>query len=363
MTTILLIADDFRRVLVPFLIGAALVFSAMLILLVVQRWVRGLINARQARLAAHWQPEIQQVLDEGAAMASTRLLRITRRSPLPMGRLLAAPLASLIGSPVVHAAEFARLAGLDQWWTRQTQHRSWWRRAEAVRALGLIEDSAALHTVIGALEDNHEEVRAAAVDSLGRLRDARAVTPLLDRLPDESRHQRVRVIDALRQIGAPVAEPLLIGLRARPALLVHVADLVPAVCGGNAADDLLQWTSNEEPEVRAAALLALGRLGLDDLSYYHALKALGDEDARVRAMAARALGRSGRLDAALYLAARLDDDWVVAAESARALGTLKDTGRRLLDAKSTGVGLGADLARQALWELDNRRVPHVAARA
>lgn len=355
MTTVLLIADAFQRVLVPFLIGAAAVFAALLTLLLVQRWIRSLAEARRARFGALYQPLIERVL-QGVAEARDeyRLRRAASRASRAVGQLLVAPLSALSGSPVANAAAFARAAGLDRWWRRESQHRSWWRRTEAVRALGLINDRSAFDVIAAAFDDPHEEVRAAAAGAAGRLADVRAAAPLLARLPDESRHQRVRVIDALEQIGRPMAESLLTTLRESPQLLPFVVDLVPAVCGSLAVEDLLAWTANERADVRAAALQALGRIGIDELSYYHALKALGDADAGVRAMAARALGRSGRDEAAPYLAPRLDDDWIVAAESATALGALRGAGRRLLSAHAAGIGQGADLARQMLWELDHR---------
>ncbi len=364
MTYVLSIADAFRRFLVPFLIGAAIVFAVLLTLLLVQRWVRSLAEARRARFAARYQPIIERVL-QGAADARDEfvLRRAARRTPSVIGQLLVAPLSALSGSPVANAAAFAQAAGLDHWWRRESRQRSWWRRTEAVRALGLINDRSAFDVIAAAFDDPHEEVRAAAASAAGRLADVRAAVPLLARLPDESRHQRVRVIDALRQIGRPMATPLLAALRESPQLLPFVVELVPVVCGSLAVEDLLVWTASDSAGVRAAALQALGRIGVDELCYYHALRALGDDDAGVRAMAARALGRSGRDDAAPYLAARLDDDWIVAAESATALGGLREAGRQLLSEHAAGVGQGAGLARQMLWELDHRRAASAAGGA
>ena len=77
--------------------------------------------------------------------------------------------------------------------------------------------------------------------------------------------------------------------------------------------------------------------------------------AEVRAAAARALARSGRADAAPQLAGRLDDDWEVAAQSARALARLGEPGLAALRARvARGDGLGHDLARQVLWESEHR---------
>jgi len=102
--------------------------------------------------------------------------------------------------------------------------------------------------------------------------------------------------------------------------------------------------------VRAAALQALGSLGLDDRAYYYALRALGDASDAVRAMAARALGRSRRSDAASYLAQHLGDEWLVAAHAATALRMLGASGERELAARQDAPGLTGVLARQMLWE-------------
>jgi HEAT repeat protein len=90
---------------------------------------------------------------------------------------------------------------------------------------------------------------------------------------------------------------------------------------------------------------------VDDRGFYHALKALGAEAPAVRAAAARALARAGRADAAPHLAARLDDEWEVAAQAARTLSRLGEAGRAVLAARAAaGPGLGHDLAEQLLWE-------------
>jgi HEAT repeat protein len=80
------------------------------------------------------------------------------------------------------------------------------------------------------------------------------------------------------------------------------------------------------------------------------LRALSDTDDEVRAMAARALGRSGRPDAAPYLAPLLDDSWIVAAHTVRALSALGAPGTAVLESRSIEDGRGGELARQMLWE-------------
>ena len=130
-----------------------------------------------------------------------------------------------------------------------------------------------------------------------------------------------------------------------------MATLLSFVGGAAARDPLLQWTAAEPAPTRAAAWRALSAIGLDERAFYHALKALGDDDAAVRSAAARALARTGRSDAAPHLAGHLDDEWEVAAQSARALLRLGPDGHAALAARvRRGAGLGHDLAQQVLWE-------------
>lgn len=86
-------------------------------------------------------------------------------------------------------------------------------------------------------------------------------------------------------------------------------------------DPLLQWCTDSRSDVRAAALGALGSIGLDNRSYDVALRALGDADPQARAMAARA-------------------------------------GLAALQARAREEGQAGDLARQMLWSR-----PPIAAHA
>lgn len=356
MNKILWIADVFRQVLVPFLIGAAALFAFLLVGLVVQRAVRSAMDRTRLLLESRFQPLVERWL--GASHTTTdheRLIRFGRRSPVLLGRMIVDPLLSLSGRPVELGASLAHEAGLVKLWRRETTDRRWWRRAEATRSLGVLRDTESFPAFVSALDDSHEEVRASAVEAFGRLGDLRAMPQLLARLPDQSRHQRVRIIDALRTLGRDGAPTLMAFVRNRPEVLPFVADLVPAICGSSAAEEVLTFSGNDNAAIRAATFNILGTIGLDDTSFYYALKALNDSDPGVRAMAARALGRSGRDDAAAYLGELLHEaDWAVAAESARALLGLGAEGAKFLTASAAGDGQAAALAKQMLWEQQAR---------
>lgn len=127
-------------------------------------------------------------------------LPVLRAAPRVHRRLLAElqlrPLRVARGELIDGLREGAVAAGVTEMWMEDLRGDRWWRRAEAVRALGLVQDGQAYDSIVRLLDDDHEEVRAAAVEALGLLGDGRAVGPLLGALSNASRYQRVRVVDA-----------------------------------------------------------------------------------------------------------------------------------------------------------------------
>lgn len=344
----------FRRVLELFLLAGAIVLALELAYLFIQRGVDEVRYRRRQQLAARFRPLVDDLIasPEPAAAIETLVGAAASEDLEVLGSLLLGPLKIVSSGPVVDrvAAVIGRL-GIQRAWTDRVGDRRWWVRADAVRALGLLRDRSSVSLVLACLDDEHEEVRAAAVEALGMTGDERVVPELLGRLSDETRHQRARVVEALRAFGERVSLPVVDYVRQRPEHTAMAAELLGLVGGTRAIDELIAWSSHESPAVRAAALKSLGTIGMDERSYYHALKALADTSAEVRSMAARALGRSRRADAAPYLARRLDDDWVVAAHSATALRALGPVGIRVLERHSGSAGQAGDLARQMLWEI------------
>jgi HEAT repeat protein len=267
-----------------------------------------------------------------------------------IGSLLLRPLAVTGGEVVGPLREVAARLGLTDLWLADLQSRVWWSRAYAARAIGLIGESRGFESLIGALEDDHEEVRAAAVEGLGHLGDPQAITPLLRALSDSARFQRARVVEALGRLGLSVAPLLLEYVRQEPDDAVLAAEVLGMIGGAEAVGGLTAWAAADDPHLRAAAIGSLGAIGLDERTFYFALRALADPDPTVRAQAAQALGRTSREDAVPYLAPCLDDEWQVAAHAARALRGLGAAGITCLEARAQAEGLPGDLARQMLWE-------------
>jgi HEAT repeat protein len=345
------LAGRIQAALVPFLLASTLTLGALFVYLLARRLAdEGVARYRQ-RQVVRYRPLVDALLTASAhEWAIDRLGRSPRRHRGVIAGMLLAPLGVATGAFVdrVHAA--ARALGLIDRWTRNLANRHWWARAEAVRALGLVREHAALDGLIAALDDHHDEVRAAAVEALGMLGGQRAIAALVARLSDESRHQRARVVDALRKLGEPVTPELLAYAREHLGEAADPIEVLGLVGGPAAVDDLIVWCNDRRPPVRASALQALGSIGLDDRSYYYALRSLTDEQADVRAMAAWALGRGRRADAVPYLAQHLNDEWQVAAHAAAALRALGPPGLRALRSQITEPGHSGDLARQMVWE-------------
>lgn len=321
--------------------------------LVIWRGVDEVRYLRRQRLIARYRPFVDALLAPvPEADAIARLVAAPARHRGLLGDLILAALRLTTGEVIPRLREAARALGLLDRWRSALADRRWWVRAEAVRALGLVRDPASVHRLLQALNEPHEEVRAAAVDALGRIGDPRCATALLAQLHDESRHQRARLIEAIRSLGPSIMPVLLEHARKLTSNTAMMVDIVGIVGGTAAVDSLLEWTGSPEPALRAAALRAIGSIGLDDRSYFYALRHLDDGDPDVRGMAARALGRVGRQDAVPYLAQHLDDEWLVAAHCATGLRRLGKAGAAALQARLATPGQGADLARQMLWELN-----------
>ncbi len=348
-------AEAFRNALLPFIMGGSAVLLLLLALLVSQRLVRAAVEARRRSLVARYAPIIASALDGDAAATAAAAAIIPVRHRALAASLVLAPLHVVRGGHNTRAAALAERLQLTHGWHTDLRSRRWWHRSEAALALGLLRDQAAVPVLIGLLDDEHDQVRAAAIDALGQIGDPSAIAPLLARMNDPVRHERARLVQSLRAFGEGATSALLEHGAAHPGDRALVATILSFVGGAAARAPLLQWAGADDPETRAAAWRALASVGLDERAFYHALKGLGDDHAAVRAAAARALARTGRRDASPHLAGHLDDEWEVAAQSARALIKLGDDGRAALAARvQQGPGLGHDLAQQVLWEGGHR---------
>jgi HEAT repeat protein len=138
-------------------------------------------------------------------------------------------------------------------------------RRSAVLALSALETLAARESLVAALQDRSDRVRAAAITGLGRLDDpslATIIAPLLSK--DKSAFVRKSAAYAIGRLRSPAG----------------TAALVAAL-------------GDKEFEVRGAAAVALGEYS-DAQAVGPLIRALSDKSEFVRAHAAHALGGNGR---------------------------------------------------------------------
>jgi len=348
---LLTIAERFRDALVPFLIVGTSILVVLLVVLVGQRLIRAAAEGRRRRLLERYRPMIAEALSSDTISALDRAGAIPRRHRAIAAGLVLNTLRIVKGAQNQRARALAEQLDLTAGWQADLNARVWWRRSEAALALGLLRDKTSTVLLTPLLDDEHEQVRAAVIDALGQIGDAAAIQPLLARLGDPTLHERARLVQSLRGFGELATKALVEHGRSHPDDRAVAATVLSYIGGANAKDALLEWSTAPDGETRAAVWAAMATVGIDERTFYHAIKALSAEEPAVRAAAARALARSGRSDAVPLLAGRLDDAWEVAATAARALARLGPDGIAALQQRlAIGDGLGHDLAKQVLWE-------------
>jgi HEAT repeat protein len=345
---------DVERVAWLMLWASVALASAMTLIVIVQRIALAVHQAGLRRLERRYGPVIERAL-RGDREAIDSLARCPRRLQLPLARLLITPLIEVRDQERIAATrKIARAMALVPVADRYIQSRRWWRRTVALRALGLLQFKERSSQIVAALDDPNTEVRNAALDALADIMDPATLPAIIVRLHDTSL-QRGRRAAALSAFGSQ-AEGFLVDLAAVDPEHRFNYSRALGFCGTARSRPMLcEWIDDARAEVRAAALEALARIGLDDHAARFAIAALDNHDARVRAMAAAALhGWTGPGDAAARLAQHLDDTWMVAVQAARSLQSMRDLGRIQLEARANRSDLGGVLARQMLWETEVR---------
>jgi len=328
------------------------VAAAMAVIVIIERL--GLIAHERflRRLTRQYGPLIDRAL-RGDAGALDSLVRSPSRYRLELARLLIFPLVEdrspdriAATRDIIRAMSLVPLA--DRW----LRSRRWWRRVPALHTFGLLQFADRARQLVAALDDDNAEVRNAALDALADLHDPATLPAIVVRLHDTSL-QRGRRAAALAAFGSQCEEFLLELSRVDPAHRVNYAKAL-TICGTVRSRSVLcEWTADAREAVRAAALEALARIGLDDRAAALAIAALDSSDVQERAMAAAALhGWTGGGDAPTHLARHLGDAWPVAVRAAHALRSIGPAGRAALKPYAARDDQAGVLARQMLWEAE-----------
>ncbi|MEP6572492.1 MAG: HEAT repeat domain-containing protein [Gemmatimonadota bacterium] len=137
-------------------------------------------------------------------------------------------------------------------------------RAWAANILGEMKAARAFPTLVRALSDPDDEVRAKSASALGRIGDRRAVTYLLDYLlSDPAPFVRARIAGALGQFNDTEVIDRLVRALGDPAWWVRMRSVEALEqIGGIAESPLMLALDDPDPEIRIRAAVALERLGV-----------------------------------------------------------------------------------------------------
>jgi hypothetical protein len=330
--------------------GAALLALAMAVAVAIERTVFAYLVRRTRYVEDRYRSVVSRVV-AGDATVRPVLALVPARYRLDLASMLVVPLID-DRDPIRIARTRAAVDAMALGANADRHVRSWWsgRRAIAVRVFGLLQMTERTAKIIAALDDPHPDVRAAALDALRDLQSREALRAIVIRLNDASLHAGRRAA-ALAAFGDD-GEPLILDLaRVDTAQRAHYARALMFCGTARSRATLCDWTFDRRPEVRAAALHSLARVGLDDRCARRALECLEHADPQVRAMAAHALrGWSGSSFTASQLARHLDDVWTVAVRSAHSLRSMRPYGLDALRLRAQRDGVAGILARQMLWE-------------
>jgi len=321
---------------------------AMTVGVVIERTAFELLRVRRLRIANLYSPLVGRALagDDGALGF---LVASPARHRLAVARLLLEPLIDdRDPTRITRTRAIVDALSIISIVDRYLRSWLWWRRAVALRALGVLRLRDHTAAVVAALDDSHPDVRAAALDALAYLRDVASLPAIVVRLHDASL-QPARRLAALAAFG-PECEDFLLELSQVDAEHLVNYSRALAICGTRRSRPVLaRWTHDARPEVRAAAFEALAHVGVDAEEATLAIEALESPDAPVRAMAAYALnGWKGSGQAAVQLGRHLDDAWPVAVNAAQSLRSMGAAGIIELEARASRSDLAGLLARQIL---------------
>lgn len=139
----------------------------------------------------------------------------------------------------------------------------------AVRALWVMDTSAATQIMVGVLDDPDEMVRSGAALALGELKAEVAIERLARLMREEKGSTGDHAADALSKIGRPAARVLFESLDdARAWVRIRAARAFVPVESHDAISALFQALDDDSYLVRHYAQEALSRMGIGQMVYF-----------------------------------------------------------------------------------------------
>ncbi len=187
-------------------------------------------------------------------------------------------------------------------------------RSAALMALAKIGAGDAFHYVLSKLSDSHYEIREAAIKALGELKDERAFNPILEKVEDTNEQINVRsaALMALAKIGAGEAFDYVLSKLSDSRYEIREAAIkaLGELKDERAFNPILEKLedTNEQINVRSAALMALAKIN-PTKAFYYVLAKIYNSSSEVRSTAATVLGQIGDKRAIPSLEELLSHTW------------------------------------------------------
>ncbi|MGI8773714.1 MAG: HEAT repeat domain-containing protein [Actinomycetota bacterium] len=322
------------------IVEAGLILIALALYLGYGSW-RGLLNKRDRRALAAARVALADVAQDRRREDSVAVLQ---RVPTRISLLVFEEIAPRVsGRARLHVSEAASALGVREGAARRCSSSLWWRRLRAARILTLVGGGAAAMTPL--LDDKTPEVRAQAAEWASEHPTPEVIEKLLSMLEDPRGLARFTVQNSLLQLAGLVAEPLLARLeRETPPLPLFLA-VARWLADHRFSAIALRLSRHADVNVRLATSHVLGAIG-GPVVLVRLEELLDDRDPRVRAAAAVAIGRLGHWPSAPQVARHLGDvAWEVRKAAGAALAALGPPGALLLRrAKASEDRFAADMA-------------------
>ncbi len=350
-----------RQLLVVVALIQGILVVALLLLIVINRWVRG-------RARARLQPR-RVVLD--AAMRGWALGEVP--AEFVVRALEALPQAAAVESLGAWAT---RLPG-ERWhalavelaprpWAGRlraaARSRQWWRRLQAARFLSVVSTPGDLQLLARLLADVHPAVHIAAAAALERTVEPRLVALVLQRVPEMMGPVQAYYASVLRH-AHPVVVPMLIERLSHiyETALPRTVEFAGRLGDAGLREPITALADHRNVEVRVQVARALG--GFPHPLSVTALGGLATDSAwEVRAQATRSLGRIADPSMLVTLKARLVDAvWWVRLRAALALTRLGAPGRDALLAAEIGPHADARYVARLILGLSSQALAEFAA--
>jgi HEAT repeat protein len=172
-------------------------------------------------------------------------------------------------------------------------------RVNAIVALGLISDPAAIPALIDKLEDTSSSVRLEAAKAMSRFPDTRAIDNLLTLCRDTDERIRLAASAALAKIPDNRATEYFVTLLQDddPKIVVNALEALSSVRHISAIDAVISCMKNPHADVRSAAADTIGVLGAPEGYEILSTKIVDeDEERSVRVSCANAMKEIGTKD-------------------------------------------------------------------